>query len=206
MKTENRPVDIETAVEMIMLGMNSISDGIVINSDFGILAIEFVTSVFDPMDPVYVDYWHSAPNSDWCIRHRNIHADIYLQIGVNDKNSRKWNHLVAVSAIHKAMFLKMKNMEAPRELIDAAVICYNESYHKYHYTMNWLEEEFMKTNMSFLNYSNNTIRAIIRDNFEMRIKLAKQLIDSNRKGKENLLFYHPNLTIYGCEILALING
>jgi len=64
----------------------------------------------------------------------------------------------------------------------------------------------MKTNMGFLNYSNNTIRAIIRDNFEMRIKLAKQLIDSNRKGKENLLFYHPNLTIYGCEILALING
>lgn len=178
MNKNQRPLDISTAIEFMDTSVRSDVDGFFINTDLGKIAVEVTHEDYEVLNPIEIYPWQHAPATRWCMMNRNEDAVWYVSYGIDVRASRTWIHMKSVEAMTKIIFTNFVGTAITQDLVDAGVLSYLRSIDHKVITVNFIEDEFCRTALSLLVRSNDTVREIVRQNIQYRIKNANTLIEN----------------------------
>lgn len=148
--------------------------GFFINTQFGKLAVE-IPNDFDVMNPVTVDYWDDAPKTKWTMKNNNKQADIYVSIGVHDKENIKFVRMKSIEAFHRAFFLAALGVDIGQDVSDAAVIAYTKDVEKKTLTRNFIESEYLKIHFNPITRNDQMVHNMVSDIILSRQEAAKKV-------------------------------
>lgn len=175
---ETERLDLEGTVSYIGRNIQNGVKSFFINTAFGKLAVEAVIE-FDPMDPVQVVPWDSAPATRWTLRNKKRNADLYVGFGVSDKASDLAIYLHAIEAIHKCFFLKALGIEASQDVVDASVMSYLNHVEHRVVSDHALESEHMQNYFNGIGTRNNyMVRNLVKNMISQRKSNAVRVLET----------------------------
>lgn len=153
-------------------------------TQFGVLVIEEVTEDYDPMSPVVVYPWITAPYTNATELFRGQNADYY--VGIANTRTRFSMHAHIVEAVCKVMFMATIGEVPDEDIVDAAVQVYLTKREGRKISMNHMVEEMRTVNCDMLMKMSSTIGMFAQKVVELRVAAAEKVV----KRSNELLASH----------------
>lgn len=174
-----------------------------VTTTFGKIAVE-VPDEFDPMHPIEVYTWKETPQTKWCMKHKNANADLYVSLGVNDRERKTFVHLKAIEIVHRCFFLRCLGIDIGEDVADAAVVAYLKNIERRNITDNFIESEFCKIHFNPIMRNDSMVRNMVRDMIQRRTEAARKVLkygDALIKMNTNCVSF---VTTYNRDIFSIV--
>ena len=190
---EQIKMNMRSAVLAVESAVNSGKDSLIINSEFGVIGIEFNGfSIGNSLHPAIVFPWKEAPDTDWALKNADKTLDYYASIDII--YSEISDHLAIIEALTRCMFLNLGCKYPDDGIIDAAVLTYIKYYDDKELTVNSLVHEFTHNHLNIIARNMDDVVVVVRELIENRISVANSIIT---KSNEFFNEYKNNTQIIG---------
>lgn len=212
-KLSQIPMRIRTACEALEKELHRGNKGTIINTEFGILGVEFHEvgrmTMIDPLHSASVTTWSDAPGTFWVKSMKNHNADFYVCIEIY--KSRLHDHLAIIEGLSRAMFFKLGFDDPTDKIINAAVECFTMNYDEVDETVESLADEYMDNYMSMFYRKRPDVKVVVREMIETKqllsrevLRSAEQLSKEFQRSNDTSIFYdHYSEVIWGIYLYTL---
>lgn len=158
--------------------------GFYVDMEFASMKIEVTNDEYDPLDPVFISDIFNAPPTLWGLSN-DQDADYYICIGTSSKSSRRWNRILAITAVMKTVFFHINGRKPTDEEIDISVLSYLRNVDGFNPTLNFIENEFSKNNFNMIMRNNGMVRDLVREVANLRLERADRALKGIKPGMKN---------------------
>lgn len=177
-KLSQIPMRIRTAVQAVEKELNRGSKGTIINTEFGMLGIEFHDvkggMMIDPLHPVNIVPWSESPGTFWVKSNRKENLDYYVNIDIY--NSSITDHLAVIEALSRVMMMRLGFNDPNEKIINAMVTCFTTNYDEVDETVDTLSDEYMFNYMGQFIRKRADVNLVVREMIMNKQELAKEVI------------------------------
>lgn len=156
--------------------------GFFVLTEFGKIGIEIVSSEYDPLYPVEVCSWIEAPASPWAFKNRGVKADTYVSIGESVDGSRLSIHMRSIEAVCRSFIIHHTDISnLTRDMIDVIIKMYCMCYDGKEPSLNKLESEFCRVNLSPFTRGDIMVKEIARELLRRRCEEVTRIMNESQK-------------------------